>query len=262
MITNMKILFKIITIVFFFTINGYSQLQYKTGQFYLSPSVSIGAPAVINQNNYGFGEMAYGIKLGGQTGILFGYDNYLKSSFRFGVLYSRVGQVYSDVLLNVPHNKNITLDYLQVPVVFKYVLGDTKGFDFSILYKYIFGGLQLSYLLNADISWQRDNNEVDFLNFISFGAYEQDNRNLEEIREIGAPLNDVDFFSNIDVAFVGGAGLQYFISRRIMVFSELVGNIGIRDINSPTWRFRSNKREYVSSLNIFGGLRFGITFYP
>lgn len=262
MVTNMKLLFKIIALLVFFTMNGYSQLQYKTGQLYISPTISIGAPAIINQNNYGFGEMAYGIKLGGQAGLLFGYDNYLKSSFRFGVLYSRVGQAYSDVLLDVPHKKDITLDYIQVPMVYKYVFGDTKGFDFSVLYKYIFGGLQVSYLLNADISWIRDSKEVEFLDFISYGAYEQDNKNLAEIKEIGEPTNDIEFFTKFDVALVGGAGIQYFVARRIMIFSELVGNVGIRDLNSPRWRFRSNKREYVSSLNIFGGLRLGITYYP
>lgn len=239
-----------------------AQMQYKTGQLYISPVISLGLPAIINQNNYGFGEMAYDLKTGGQAGVLFGYDNYLKTSFRYGVLYSEIGQRYSDILLDIPHEKNITLEYIQVPVVYKYVFGNTKGFDFEKIYKYIFGGFQVGYLLSADIQWIRDGKEVDMYDFISYGPYKDVNKNLDEILEIGIPANKKKLYNPIDLAIVGGAGAQYFFARRFTVFGELVGNIGLMDINAPTWRFRNNKKAYNQSLNVFAGLRFGITYYP
>lgn len=236
-----------------------SQLQYRKGQLYLSPIINIGAPAIINQNNFGFSEMAYGIKVGGQAGLLMGYDNYIKSSFRFGVLYSKLGQKYSDVLLGTPHEKDITLNYINVPIVYKYVLGDTKGFDFEMVYKYFFGGIQLGYLVNADIKWVRDGSDIDFWDFVS---YQNINPNLDEIQEIGIPENDKEFFNPLDFSLTGGFGMQYFIGRNWSIFGELTGNIGIRDINSPTWRFRNNKKAYASSLNFFGGIGIGINYYP
>ncbi|MGE5357198.1 MAG: outer membrane beta-barrel protein [Deltaproteobacteria bacterium] len=239
--------------------NSFGQLQYKTGQLYVSPVINFGAPAIINQNNFGFSEMAYNIKPGGQAGIQFGYDNYLKSSFRFGVLYSHFGQSYSDVLSGLPHKKNITLKYINIPVVYKYVFGDTKRFDFMMVYKYIFGGFQLGYLLDAEIDWERDGKKIDFWDFVSYNGT---NPNLDEIMEIGIPDKDRDFFTPIDFSLVGGLGMQYFIGLKMAVFGELNGNIGIRDINSPSWRFRNNKKSYSGSLNFFGGIAIGINYYP
>ncbi len=237
-------------------------MQYKTGQLYISPVVSAGFPAILNQNNYGFGEMGYQFKIGGHAGVLFGYDNYLKSSFRFGVLYSELGQKYSDILLETPHKKNITFHYIQIPAVYKYVLGDTKGFDWAVIYKYIFAGFQIGYLLDADVQWYRDGKEVDMYDFISYGPYEEVNKNLGEILEIGIPSDDKKLFSGFDFSFVGGFGGQYFFARRFTVFGEFVGNIGLVDINKPTWRFRNNKKAYNQSLNLYAGLRLGITYYP
>ena len=248
-----------IVILFITYCGSYGQLQYKTGQLYVSPVINIGAPAIINQNNFGFSEMAYNIKVGGQAGLLFGYDNYLKTSFRFGVLYGQFGQAYSDILLGLTHKKNITLRYINVPVVYKYVFGDTKSFDFEILYKYIFGGLQLGYLMDANIEWEREGNKIEFWDFVSYNGI---NPNLDEIMEIGIPESDKEFFSPLDLSLIGGFGIQYFVGRNWAVFGELTGNIGIRDINSPTWRFRNNKKAYSSSLNFFGGFGIGINFYP
>jgi len=255
---------KIILLLFFISVArcSFGQLQYKTNKLYLSPFASIGATAILNQNNFGYGEMAYKFKLGKQAGILLGEDNYLKTSFRFGVIYSEIGQKYSDILLEIPHEKEITLTYIQVPVAYKYVFGNTKNYDYKEVFKYVFGGVQFGYLIDADIVWKRDGKEVDFYDFVSYGPYEQDNKNLEAIRENGNVSSDLEFFSRIDFSLIGGGGLQYFISRRIMVFTEIIGNVGVRDINAPRWRFRNNKREYNSSLNLFAGIRLGITYYP
>lgn len=246
----------------FFSTMSIGQLQYKTGKLYLSPFASVGASAILNQNNFGFGEMGYKFKLGKQAGLLFGYDNYLKTSFRFGIIYSEIGQLYSDVLLYIPHEKDVSLTYIQIPAVYKYVFGETKNYDYREILKYVFAGFQLGYLLDADIVWKRDNKEVEFYDFISYGPYEKENKNLEQIRDNGSVSSDKDFFSKIDFSLIGGVGGEYFIARRIMVFSEFIGNVGVRDINSPRWRFRNNKKAYNSSLNLFAGLRLGITYYP
>ena len=201
------------------------QMQYKTDQLYISPVFNIGLPMIVNQNNYGYSEMAYKLQIGGQAGISMGYDNYLKYSYRFGVLISKFGQSYSDNLLGLPHEKSVSLTYINIPVVYKYVLGDTKGFDFDILYKYIFAGLQIGYLYDAKIDWYRNNNKVDFWDFIS---YENINSNLDEIQEIGIPQYDKEFYNNIDIFLVGGMGVQYFVGRSVSLFAELTGNIGLR----------------------------------
>lgn len=253
---------RLIIIVFILNISNnlcYSQSGYNPKQLFISTVFSLGSTAIANQNNYGFGEMAYGVKLGSQTGVLFGYDKYLKTSLRYGILVSRFGQKYHDKLLGVHHEKEITLDYIQIPVVYKYVFGDTKGFDFDKIFKYIFGGFQLGYLFDANIYWERSGKEIDFWEFTSYKGF---NKNLDEIQEIGMPKDDKEFFKKIDLVLVWGLGGQYFLGRRLMVFSELIGNLSIKDINAPTWRFRNNHKSYVESLNLYGGLTIGITYYP
>jgi len=252
----------IVLLLFFFgSFNASSQLQYKTGQLYLSPFIAVGAPAILNQNNFGFGEMAYKLKVGKQAGIMFGYDSYLKTSFRFGILYSEVGQKYGDILINTPHEKDIHLTYIHIPAVYKYVFGDTKSYDFREIYKYIFVGVQLGYLIDAKIDWIRDGKNVAFIDFISFGPYKDENKNLEEILNNGKIDRDIEFFSKFDFSLVGGLGIQFFLSRKIMFFSEMVGNFGIRDVNAPRWRFRNNKKVYNQSLNLLAEFRLGLNFY-
>jgi len=258
----MNVKFVFFLLFFFITQGCFGQLQYKTNKLYLSPFVSIGASAILNQNNFGFGEMAYKFKPGKQAGILFGRDNYLKTSFRFGIIYSEIGQKYADILLDIPHEKDVSLTYIQIPVAYKYVFGKTKNYDFKELFKYVFGGLQFGYLVDANIVWKRDGKEVGFYDFVSYGPYETDNKNLEAIRENGEVSDDLEFFSKIDVGLIGGGGLQYFIARKMMIFTEITGIVGVRDINAPRWRFRNNKRAYNSSLNLFAGLRLGINYYP
>lgn len=254
----MKIIVKIVIVIVLFQCKIYSQLQYKTHQLFISPTASFGLPMIINQNNYGFGEMAYMVKVGGQYGIQVGYDNYLKSSYKIGLLYCQFGQSYSDILLQEPHEKKVSLNYFCVPFTYKYVFGDTKGFDYEKIYKYVFTGLQIGYLYNAKVDWIRSGSNVGFWDFIS---YQNVNQNISEIQEIGIPQNDKDFYSKFDIFLLGGFGFQYFINTNFAIFTEGVVNLGLRDINDPQWRFRNKKNKYSSSNNFYGGLTLGFTYY-
>lgn len=248
--------------LFIFSNFGRAQVQFNKYQYYISPFVSVGAPAILNQNNLGFGEMDYKLKPGGKIGILIGKENFFKTSFRFGLIFAKVGQVYRDVLLRLPHEKNISLTYIQIPFTYKYILEETKYHNIRDVFTYISAGFQLGYLIDAKVDWIRDGKKVDFYDFVSYGPYAEVNKNLEQIRDNGSIKNDKDFFSKIDVDFVSSLGVQYFVSGKTMIFGELIGNIGLRDINSPRWRFRNNKQAYNASINLYAGLRFGVNYYP
>lgn len=237
----------------------FAQLEYKDNQFLISPVVSIGLPLIANQNNYGYSELAYKMKIGGHIGIMFGYERYLKSSFKVGVLYAFQGQNYKDVIYNLEHEKKISLTYIQIPALYKYVLGDVPGYDLDAIRKYVFIGGQLGYLVDAKMEFKRDGKEVDFLDFIS---YHDKNTNLEEIKANGVPVNAKPFFTSFDFGIVAGFGLQYFTERRMYIFAEATSYFGLLDINDQKWRFRNNKREYSGSLNMYGGLRIGLTYLP
>ena len=250
--------FKFIVLILVTTLNSFGQLQYLESQLYVSPVVSFGVPAIIKQNNYGYAEMAYLMKSGGQAGVLVGYDNYLKTSFRFGIIYSKNGQIYRDVLHGLSHRKAVTLHYINLPVVYRYVFGDTRNFNLDNVHTYIFAGAQLGFLLKADIKWERDGTEIDFWDFIS---YINVNPNLVQIQSNGIPESDSEFFAKFDIGLIAGYGMHYFLQNNISLFGEVYANLGIRDINAPSWRFRNRLNSYRSSYNFYGGFAFGVNYY-
>jgi len=256
-----NIISSIFLILTFYQI-GNTQVQFAKYQYYFSPFISVGLPAILNQNNLGFGEMDYKLNPGGKIGILVGKEDFFKTSFRLGLIFAKVGQNYGDVLLHLPHEKKISLLYIQVPISYKYILQETKYHNIRDIFTYITLGGQVGYLLDAKVDWIRDGKKVDYYDFVSFGPYQDVNKNLEQIRDNGKIKSDIDLFTKIDISLIGSGGLQYFISNKTMIFGELIGNIGIRDINSPKWRFRNNKKEYNASVNLYAGLRFGINYYP
>ena len=246
-------------VLFLLTTSIFGQLEYNEKQFLISPVASIGFPLIANQNNYGYSELAYKVKPGGHIGVMFGFEKYLKTSFKVGILYAFQGQNYKDVIYGLDHEKDISLNYIQIPFIYKYVLGAAKGYDLDALRHYVFAGGQLGYLVNAKMSFSRDGKKVDFLDFVS---YHDKNTNLEEIKANGIPINAENFFTSFDFGINLGYGLQYFLEQRMYIFTELTAYMGMIDINNEKWRFRNNKRAYSGSLNVYGGLRFGVTYLP
>jgi hypothetical protein len=250
--------FKIMVFILVTSVNSFGQLQYLESQTYVSPIVSFGMPAIIKQNNYGYAEMAYLMKSGMQAGILIGYDNYLKTGLRFGLIYSRNGQIYRDVLHGLTHRKAVTLHYINLPVVYRYIFGDTRSFDMDGVHNYIFGGVQLGYLIKADIKWERDGTEIDFWDFVS---YINVNPNLDQIKKNGIPESDNEFFTKFDIGLAAGYGMHYFLQRNLSIFGEVYANLGIQDINAPSWRFRNRLSSYRPSYNFYAGFGFGVNYY-
>lgn len=256
---------KTLTILFLFlTIRlGAQALEHKPRQWFISPEISLGMPAILNQNNYGYSEMKYSPTFGGQIGVLVGWDYYLKYSYKTGILISQWGQDYVDVLSNRKAKKNIRNYYVQVPFSYKYVFGSKRGYDHEVFSPYVFGSVRIGYLFYSDVGFFRQNEsgeyiEEDLITFISISGW---NKNLDEIEAMGNPETDRELFSPIDFTLEVGGGYQYFITRRASLFAEVHLSSGILDVNARDWRFRSNKNTYTASYNLYGGVKFGANIY-
>ena len=113
---------------------------------------------ILNQNNYEYSEMDYEYKFGPNGGLTLGYNWEDNFGIQVEFNYAQMGQDYSDIMKDFGPTEDtskpdlqtkvltyryVDLNYLQVPILFKYMEGDTKD---AIKYQ-LLGGLQLGYLL-------------------------------------------------------------------------------------------------------------------
>ena len=67
-------------------------------------------------------------------------------------------------------------------------------------------------------------------------------------------------YNNIDVSFIGAAGLHTHIYPSVIGFVEMRGGIGLLDINAEEWQLPGPNGKYNWSRNLFFGLNVGIIF--
>lgn len=94
-----------------------------------------------NQNNYQMSEMDYEYKFGALGGVEFGYNWANNFGMQIEVNYAQMGEDYEDIMrefsevenplnpgnnLKVLTTRSIDLNYLQVPVMFKYMQGEKR----------------------------------------------------------------------------------------------------------------------------------------
>ena len=233
-------------------------LEHKPNQIFISPELSLGSPIIINQNNYGYDELGLDFTFGGHIGVMVGWDYYLKRSFKTGLLVSKWGQHYSDVIRNAPVSKNINAYYLQVPAIYKHVFGRKRGYDHEVYSPYIYGGVQAGWLFLADVAWKRNNEDLDMISFLN--EY-PDNQNLDEIINQGNPSKDKHLFFPVDLNLLLGGGFQYFVTRRTSLFADISVTSSLLDINGLKWRFRNENDRYSGSYNLYVGINLGANIY-
>jgi hypothetical protein len=239
-------------------------LQHKPNQLFVSPEFSLGNAVIINQNNYGYSEMKYLLTPGWQAGALVGWDSYLQQSLKTGILVSKWGQHYRDVLLSGDRvEKDVNIYYVQIPATFKYVFGRKRGYDHEVFSPYVFGSVRLGYPFYADVRYYREDDsgilqEEDLVYFVTKGEW---NLNTEVIRALGNPEKDRQLFSWLDVELEAGGGYQYFVTRLIGLFAEVHAVYGLLDINAGEWRLRDVNGKYSGSHNFYAGLKIGANFY-
>lgn len=231
---------------------------------------------ILNQNSYEGSQMDYEYRFGPCGGITLGYnwlDNY---GIQLEFNYASMGQYYSDLIRDYgPYQdplhptqqtavltyRNIDLNYIQVPVLFKYMEGDKKD---AIKY-HMYGGLQFGYLLSATQAYTAD---ID------------DNGKQVAIPQTVAPQSQVpvfddaynenyvitpsiDYFSKIDLGILIDIGADIYVNDKIYFTPGLRVNYGLLDINAPDTKNLNPRRGeniYKASHNAFVGINLGFNF--
>ncbi len=241
-------------------LSGQNQ-AFSSGKFYVGVMAGANATAIVFQNNYGQTEMDYVVPVGFAAGATMHYRITPKSHLVVDVIYQQMGQKHDDHFKKMDFYKDINLSYLSIPIMYKLVLNkNTVGYQAGANYSkpkwYLLGGIQPSFLLSANIRYEVDGDQTDFISFITEGG----NQNLEQILINGQPEDDKELYKEIDIAFIGAAGFHVNIQSTIIGFFEFRGGIGLLDINAEEWQLPGPNGTYNWSRNFFLGFNVGIIF--
>jgi len=234
---------------------------YSPGKFHMGFIAGANATAIVFQNNYGQTEMDYVVPAGLTIGASMHYRFTQKSHLIVEATYQQLGQKHDDHIKNMDFYKDINLNYVSIPILYKLVLNRSSvGYEAGATYSkpkwYLLGGFQPSLLLSANVRHEIDGNHTDFISFITEGG----NPNLEEILTNGQPEDDKELYNDVDISFVGGAGFHTHIQPSIIGFVELRGGIGLLDINADKWQLPGPNGTYNWSRNLFFGIYAGMVF--
>ena len=226
---------------------------------------------ILNQNNYEYSEMDYEYKFGPNGGLTLGYNWEDNFGIQVEFNYAQMGQDYSDIMKDFGPTEDtskpdlqtkvltyryVDLNYLQVPILFKYMEGDTKD---AIKYQ-LLGGLQLGYLLSAEQTYTADVMNID----------PDDQKPVDIAPQSGvhdfrgnASVNGTDYFQKLDVGLLLDVGADIYVNDKLYFSPSFRGYYGFFDINAKETRNlqpAQGENIYLASHNAYIGFSLGINF--
>lgn len=200
---------------------------------------------ITNQNNYHSGfEMDYAVTFGAAGNVNIGFDFSNHIGLKLEVGFANLGQKYEDTRMeydtNVRYTRNIQLNYLQIPLLFKFRTGG------EVVKFYVMAGPQLNYLLSATQKYLR-NDMVD-------------NRPIPgSLEEIGKETI-TDRYNSIDIIGRMDLGVDIQLASNLFLNAGMSMGYGFIDINASDWHYPDSDDNYNPSHNIYGGLNVGINY--
>jgi len=157
------------------------------------------------------------------------------------IQYSQMGQKYKDELGDGLAEKEVTLNYIQIPVLFEWLPFEySKSIYSQKPIVYILVGPQVSLLSTTDYTYLKRNGQDEGL-------------------PRGANSSD-QLFNDIDIGGVLEAGLHLYLNKRVFlkIGARAVG--GFTDINAEMFHIPNREGEYGASRNASVGGNLGIAF--
>ncbi|MBK7443904.1 MAG: PorT family protein [Bacteroidetes bacterium] len=226
---------------------------------------------ILNQNNYEFSEMDYEYKFGPTLGLTLGYNWEDNFGIQVEFNYAQMGQDYSDIMKDFGPTEDpnkpdlqtkvltyryVDLNYLQVPVLFKYMEGDNKD---AIKYQ-LLGGLQFGYLISAEQLYTADVTNTDPDVQVP----------VKNAPQIGVPdfagnngVSGNDYFQMLDIGLMLDVGADIYVNDKLYFSPAFRGYYGFFDINAKETRElqpAQGENIYLASHNAFVGFSLGINF--
>lgn len=200
---------------------------------------------IINQNNYGLPyEMDYTFTLGGGGNANIGFDFNNHMGLKLEIGWAKLGQKYDKTYNDTTYTRNVKLNYLQIPLLFKYRTGG------EVAKFYVMAGPQFNLLLSASQKYYK--NEVIFNDSITQPNWNQPVLIGEST--ITDRYNSLDIMGRLDL------GVDFNITANLCVNVGMTMAYGFMDINASDWQIKDNTGNYNPSHNLYGGINFGINY--
>ena len=212
---------------------------YAFSQVYIGPLGGYHTSIIANQNNYGDSELGYKPDFGIEVGGMIGYQFNGTSGVQLNVLYSQLGQKYKDELFDGTAEKEVDLNYVQIPILFEWLPFEYNHSAYSqkpIIYLLI--GPQISYLNTTEYTYTKRNGQ-----------------------NVGLPsgANSSDqLFNDLDIGVVIEPGVHLYFNRNIFLKAGVRATGGATDINADRFHIPNPEGNYGASRNASVGLNIGV----
>ena len=211
----------------------------QLNSFWLNGITGINSNWILNQNAYGNPEMAYAPSFGFTGGVGASYFMSKKWALNGSVLLSKLGQKYSGEQAGANAEREVTLHYLEVPLLFM------RKIPFMKFPTWISAGPDFMILLKANQKYSREDGGENLPN--PEGMAEGD------ITERFKPL-DVALNISLNRMFY----VNYF--KSIMLLVSANSSFGLLDMNSAEWQILNTHSVYAASHNFYIGFKVGLMF--
>ncbi|HNY03963.1 MAG TPA: outer membrane beta-barrel protein [Bacteroidales bacterium] len=199
---------------------------------------------ITNQNNYGLPfEMDYKMTLGGAGNINAGFDFNNHIGLKLEIGFAKLGQKYDDNYKDTAYTRNVKLNYLQIPILFKYRTGG------KVARFYLMAGPQFNILTSGSQEYLKGGT---IFNDPVAGEWSEPQTYGQETIS--------DRYSKLDVIGRLDFGTDISLATNLYLNFGLTLGYGLMDLNASDWQLKDHTGNYNPSHNIYGGVNLGINY--
>ncbi len=214
-------------------------------QVYFGVSGTWLSSVIINQNNYGLPfEMDYKLAFGTSANVNIGFDFSKHAGLKLEIGYAKLGQKYQDTYKDTTYTRDINLNYLQIPLLFKYRTGG------NVAKFYLMVGPQFNFLLSATQKYYKYD-EIFSENFTPTGITKPILIGQETITD---RYNSFDIMGRLDL------GVDIIIVKHLLLNIGVTMAYGFTDINATDFQIKDHTGNYNPSHNAYAGFNVGVNY--
>lgn len=223
---------------------------------------------IVNQNNYGYQELEYSRTFGINGGLGFGYNFEDTYGARIEINFVQMGQNYFDVAKDfgppdtvenkqtkVDTYRYISLNYLQIPLMFRYQTKRDKKHNELISFHFM-GGPVLAFLMSADQYYEADT--AHDKNLVILDNDTIPGGQIPAFAATNFVEEDKEYFSGFELGFQINVGVDIYLTKQLYVAPAVKVYYGLTDLNSAPTRDIPDYKG--ASHNFTGGINVGV-FY-
>lgn len=254
---------KIVTFISFGIFLGiFQNLLAQEKAFHIGLAGVFSSNWILNQNNFGTldgfnnslvkrSELDYEFTFGGGGGIDFGYNFSNRHGIQSGLYIIKQGQKYKDEmgqeigssLKYVEVKRNIRLNYIKIPILYKFELLSKRGNSYKKVNYFFSLGPEVGILYKVNETVEIADPTIE--------------NNIEGVK-------DSDKFKPIDIGFSINNGINIRANKNLYFSTSINLCIGLMDINGKTIKdleyFSKNDVKYKPSHNFNASINVGIHY--